>query len=766
MKKYANIFLSLLLIFSACSQSEKRLTYTDVVLRLVNLETLSLLPEKGEKSAMWSSYDRRSQFNAENGKYVEWYANHDGANQQIRMEGENAVLAEMKGPGAIVRIWSAMPDSGRMKIYIDDNELPAVDLPFKQFFDGSKSPFDYKNLVYKAAEGCNNFVPIPYQKSCKVVATPGWGIYYHFNYVTFQKSTQVEPFKMNLSVESTQALEMVNHFFENQMGESPYFAQTGNTSIKKSITVEPGSIAQLTDISGQYAIKSFKIFPAFTDRKDEMVGLRKLILTMNWDGEEQPSVWCPLGDFFGTTPAINHFKTLPLGMTAQNFYSYWWMPFAKHAAISIKNEGARPYTFEYEISYGPLSNLIENYARFHAWWHGDILPVSEDRWPDWTLLKTTGKGRYIGTMLHVMNPDENSCKEAAGEGHAWWGEGDEKFFVDGEKFPSTFGTGSEDYFGYAWGNPTFFEKAFHSQSMTSGNKGHQTIARWHIIDNIPFQESFEGYIEKYYPNDCGTKYNAVVYWYLSPNGINPMPASDVTVDYLLLPPAITLQNNPAPPGGVITAVISSEGDEIRYTLDGTMPDQQSMLYSGAFKITKNCTIKARSYGDGGESRVSRAICRILEWQNPVSAPSGLVNGLKYSYYERDGLWEVLPDFSIMSPKKTGRIEKVMLGVQEREDHWGVVFEGYIKIEIRGVYSFFLNSDDGSRMYLADELIVDNDRTHGTIEVAGSAALEKGFYPIRIEFFENELWQVLEMRYKGPGIEKIEVPGSILFCEEK
>ena len=91
----------------------------------------------------------------------------------------------------------------------------------------------------------------------------------------------------------------------------------------------------------------------------------------------------------------------------------------------------------------PSSSL----GRFHAKWHRDaFLPEDPERRKiDWTMLKTEGRGRFCGVMLHVWNPRGG-----------WWGEGDEKFFVDGEKFPSTFGTGSEDYFGYAWCNPTLF----------------------------------------------------------------------------------------------------------------------------------------------------------------------------------------------------------------------------------------------------------------------------------------------------------------------
>jgi len=119
-------------------------------------------------------------------------------------------------------------------------------------------------------------------------------------------------------------------------------------------------------------------------------------------------------------------------------------------------------------------------------------------------------------MLHVWNPRGG-----------WWGEGDEKFFIDGEKFPSTIGTGSEDYFGYAWCHPALFQRPFHAQSMTQNNRGHQSVLRWHVADNVPFQKSFEGCIEKYYTNEeRGTMYACVPCFYLAPgqaDGIAPTP---------------------------------------------------------------------------------------------------------------------------------------------------------------------------------------------------------------------------------------------------
>ncbi len=176
------------------------------------------------------------------------------------------------------------------------------------------------------------------------------------------------------------------------------------------------------------------------------------------------------------------------------------MPFAK-ARVELSNETSTQQRIQCDLRYTPAGSEVAKLGRFHAWWHRDA-DLDEAREIDWTMLKAVGRGRYCGVMLHVWNPKGG-----------WWGEGDEKFFVDGEKFPSTFGTGSEDYFGYAWCNPGLFQNCFHNQTISEGNVGHISVNRWHIADNVPFQESFEGAIEKYYPNSRPTLYSCVAYWY-------------------------------------------------------------------------------------------------------------------------------------------------------------------------------------------------------------------------------------------------------------
>ena len=125
------------------------------------------------------------------------------------------------------------------------------------------------------------------------------------------------------------------------------------------------------------------------------------------------------------------------------------------------------------------------------------------------------------------------------------GEGDEKFFVDGKKLPSWFGTGSEDYFGFAWGTPGYFSKAYHTQALSPPGTlmapGNRALNRFHISDNVPFQSSFDGCIEKYfYTNDTITTYGTMPYWYLASGGrdaYGPLPINTRTNYYVL--PSLT-----------------------------------------------------------------------------------------------------------------------------------------------------------------------------------------------------------------------------------
>jgi len=498
-------------------------TYIDLIDRLIDMEQLAALPAPGETCQQWSSYDRASKYDEPGGKYVGWFANGDGSGI-VRKEGDTQVFAEMEGPGVIWRIWSALANQGHVKIYLDGAAEPAVDLPFIGYFNRENEPFTHEALVHMTARGQNCYVPIPYQKSCKIVGEGDWGRYYHFTYTTYPKGTILPTFKRRLSSAESKALDKAASATGGlaKRGFDPAGKRKREKTAREKVKVLPGAAAGVLKLDGPRAITAIKVNIDLPESPDDYDTLRQLVLQIRWDGEAQPSVCAPLGDFFGTAPGVNKYVSLPLGMTDDGFYSFWYMPFAKSAVIELVNDGNEPQQVDFSITHAPLTKPIETLGRFHAKWHRDaFMPKEPGRdspgCVDWTMLKTQGRGRFCGVMLHVWNPKGG-----------WWGEGDEKFFVDGEKFPSTIGTGSEDYFGYAWCNPTLFQNCYHNQTISMNNKGHISVNRWHITDNIPFQKSFEAAIEKYYPNRKPTLYAAIAYWYQAAGQSDPYQPAPVT----------------------------------------------------------------------------------------------------------------------------------------------------------------------------------------------------------------------------------------------
>ncbi len=282
----------------------ERLTYVDLIGRLTDLEHLATLPAPGEKCVQWSSYDRRSEYDEISGKYLNWAANGDGTGI-IRTEGDDLVFAEMEGPGVIWRIWSALAKQGHVKIYLDGAEEPAVDLPFIGYFNRENEPFTYPALVHMTARGQNCYVPIPYQKSCKIVATGDWGRYFHFTYTSYPTGTILPTFTRELSAAESKALDKANEML-TECGARQWAKRPGEVTVKQGPTVvAPGATATVVRLRGRQAITALEMNMDLPDSPEDCNVLRELVLSIRWDGESQPSVCVPLGDFFGTAAGAN-----------------------------------------------------------------------------------------------------------------------------------------------------------------------------------------------------------------------------------------------------------------------------------------------------------------------------------------------------------------------------------------------------------------------------------------------------------------------------
>lgn len=618
--------------------ASQKLTYADLVQRLTDLEHLATLPQEGERTAQWSSYDRASRYDAKSAKYLGWDANGDG-HGIMRKEGSLQVLAEMQGPGCIWRIWSATPKQGRVRIYLDGASEPAVDLPFIGYFDGKNAPFTRPALVHTVARGWNNYTPIPYRKSCKIVAEEGWGDYFQFVYTTFPKDTQTPAFSRELSAQDNAALDRANALLTQCGPRSP-----GQAEPSAEILLSGGG-SHDQKLDGPGAITSLRLQVELPPPPADRDPLRELALEIRWDGESSPSVWCPIGDFFGAAPGANVYRSLPAGMTEDGwFYANWHMPFANSAAVRIVNQGKADRRLKLDVRTVALPEAdFAKLGRFHAKWHRDqFLPTAPERAIDWTLLNTTGRGRFVGVMLHIWNPRGG-----------WWGEGDEKFFVDGEKFPSTIGTGSEDYFGYAWCDPALFQNAFHNQPHNDGNnRGHVSVNRWHIADQIPFHKSFEGYIEKYYPNERPTLYSATIYWYLAPGGKDP---------YSPVPLAERLNYYVAPVPHKVAGALEGETLKILSKTRGNTEEQDMTLFGDQWSNDGHLWWTGAGPGDklelsipvakSGRYRVLARLTKAVDYGivqlamdgKPIGAPIDLFNNGVVPTTELDlGIFELTP----------------------------------------------------------------------------------------------------------------------------
>jgi len=210
----------------------------------------------------------------------------------------------------------------------------------------------------------------------------------------------------------------------------------------------------------------------------------------------------------------------------------------------------------------------------------------------------------------------------------------------------------------------------------------------------------------------------------------------------------------------VTIASDRENIEVRYTLDGSAPLISSPLVKGPLRLTETAVVSARCFRDG--KPVSGTAQAKFVKVKPRPAEQGFVvkPGILVNYYE--GEWDKVPDFSKLKPVNDGACSVLGLSSKKRKEYYGFEFTGYIKVPEDGVYAFFVESDDGSKMNIGDVLVVDNDGLHGMTEKRGLIALASGLHPIRVCYFNKTGGEGLTVSYQGPGIAKQPLPEAALF----
>lgn len=543
--------VSLLVAVSSLHAAVPSVSVETLIPQMTDLGLLTKVPEPFYTTHQASSYDRASK-NPEEG----WFANGD-AGKFIRVEGtegrKEKVMADLRGPGAVVRIWSANP-AGVVRFYFDGEKEPRLMGKLADLLGGKLAPFE-DPFAYTASMGWNIYFPFPYAKSLKITVDDSdndgsKNLYYHVGYRLYGGGTSVESFTMARAEAARSALTYAAFALQN-----PSLIRTPAVVTQEAVsTIKAGEKKLLIDRAGPEAIY---VFSAKVQQDEKVLGggwshprqihnlLRSLILEMDFDGEHCVEV--PLGDFFGAAPGINPYGSLPMQVSADgNMTCRFVMPYSKSAKVSVRNVGETDTRLQLTAQYGPYK-FDRNSMLFRCQWTAER--ASTRPMHDMNFVTASGTGTFVGCAMHVANPVPD-----------WWGEGDEKVYIDGETFPSTFGTGTEDYYGYAWCCPTPFVRPYHNQPRCDGpaNRGHTSVNRWQILDAMPYRKSIRFDIEMWHWAETVATFARTAYWYGKPGSTAAKPV-DVT---LLLPPEI---ERPKPVEGALEGenfrIVSKSGGE-------------------------------------------------------------------------------------------------------------------------------------------------------------------------------------------------------------
>jgi hypothetical protein len=513
----------ILVLFVLCLPvaSQPEVTLRSLFDEMVSMERLTCLPGQNYRSIQFSSYDRRSTSPYEEG----WFANSDGFGREpipnfekvLREPDENGtgtyLICDVQSPGAILRLWTAN-FSGNLRVFLDDMETPLFEGPSEDFFWRMPEILtgkDFPEGIFRQFDAV--YFPVPFSERLRIewIGNLNEVHFYHVQLRVYEEGTAVEPFSRDAYDHCSARVEEVIGILAGQKWQD-------NPAVEYSRgTLAPGAGKVLWQKDGAGAIDHFSIRADATDME---AALRKTILNIYFDNSSTPQVQAPLGDFFGAAPGVNPYNSHAFIIKADGtMVSRFIMPFRENVRIEAVNH-----------SMAPLELLTGTGTRHYDWVEGktmhfrarwrinhDII-ASDTEISDIPYLMAIGRGRIVGAATYIYNP--SNVPSSWGN---WWGEGDEKIFVDDDVFPSFFGTGSEDYYNYSWSSADVFYYPYCGQPRNDGpgNRGYVANFRWHVLDDIPFNRNIAFYMELYHHGVVPrTSYGRIVYYYALPSTID------------------------------------------------------------------------------------------------------------------------------------------------------------------------------------------------------------------------------------------------------
>ncbi len=551
------MIVTLLTLGHLTTAESQTISFSSLLDEMVDRDAAGRFPSPTYRCRQASSYDQASVSATDTDT---WWANNDRSfflrSEQIGGR-EEWVMMDAEGPGCIVRIWiTASNACGTLRFYLDGSDTPVIAEEAQRLI--GDSALVEPPLSQTRARGRNFYLPIPYAKRCKITYDrPNFQqsknqddlLYYQINYRSYEPAARVKSFSQ---VTLDAAKQRITDLQEQLLNPAAALPPNLTQHAPPVATLLPGQQMQTT-ITGPAAVRRLAVK---LEAEDIDLALRQTVLRAEFDGNQ--TVWCPVGDFFGSGVGLNPFRGWWREVLQDGrMICYWPMPCRQACRFTLENFGKQPVKATLQAESGPWS-WDDRSMYFHANWRQEHKIDSGER-SDWNYIQTTGRGVYMGDTLCVVNP----VKE-------WWGEGDEKIFVDGEPFPSHFGTGTEDYYGYAWCTPEFFESPFHAQPRAQGpaNFGHVTNTRVRLLDGIPFTKSLKVDMEVWHWRRCVIPYAVATYWYGRAGAkSNRDPEPDSLQVYNFEPPA-------APMPRIVEGALEGEDLKIAAVSGGDTQIQQ------------------------------------------------------------------------------------------------------------------------------------------------------------------------------------------------
>ncbi|MFC1640255.1 glycoside hydrolase family 172 protein [Gemmatimonadota bacterium] len=522
---YRKFLIVVPLLASACGVSD-RVTTGTLYEEMVDMVGLAEFPEPAYETVQFSSYDRRS--NLPGG--AEWFANSDGFGGEpipgfeavLQEPGEDSVgvylIADVAGPGALVRLWTASID-GTVQLWLDGSGEPLFSGSANDFFRRPLDSFPQSQALNRANlertlyQRDAVYAPIPFAQRLRLEWT-GNIAHIHFYQMEVRKyatGTRVKTFKPEDLEQFRETIDNVTAVLADP--DLGIALNSAGEASDISVTLAPGASEDALILEGSAAINRLELK---LEAQDLDRALRQTVLHIHFDESPWGQVQAPLGDFFGAAPGVNPYQSLPFTVLPDGtMISRFVMPFRMSARIHLENFGDQRVTVSGSVRSTDYEWDEHRSMHFRARWRVDHdLIADPDAVQDLPFIVARGKGVYVGTTSILLNP--NPIPTPWGN---WWGEGDEKVFVDDDSLPSLFGTGSEDYYNYSWSSPDIFLFPYCGQPRNDGpgNRGFVTNYRWHILDPLPFEQGIGFYMELFsHERTPGLSYARIGYHYARP----------------------------------------------------------------------------------------------------------------------------------------------------------------------------------------------------------------------------------------------------------